>query len=110
MPQRPRSTDALLIPSVFAALKLWMEASATGGNTDDYPHGAEAGHVDELVVDRRARGRGLGSSLMAEFLRRMRTRGCAEVSVGVLRQNQRAQRLHRAMGFTEEMLLLEQRF
>jgi ribosomal protein S18 acetylase RimI-like enzyme len=73
-------------------------------------HGAEAGHVDELVVDRSARGRGLGTALLTEFLHRMRTRGCAEVSVGVLLRNKGAQRLYRAVGFTEEVLLLEQHF
>jgi ribosomal protein S18 acetylase RimI-like enzyme len=70
-------------------------------------HGADAGHVDELVVDRDCRGRGIGTMLLTEFLERMRRRGCAEVSVGVLLGNDRAQRLYRAMGFTEEVLLLE---
>ena len=73
-------------------------------------HGAEAGHIDELVVDTRARGRGLGTALLAEFLDRMQRRGCAEVSVGVLPGNEGAQRLYRAMGFTEEVLLLERHF
>jgi ribosomal protein S18 acetylase RimI-like enzyme len=73
-------------------------------------HGADAGHVDELVVDRQTRGRGLGTALLTEFLHRMRLRGCAEVSVGVLRQNRRAQRLYRSLGFTEEVLLLERHF
>jgi glucosamine-phosphate N-acetyltransferase len=73
-------------------------------------HGADAGHIDELVVDRRARGRGFGTALLAEFLDRMRGRGCAEVSVGVLVDNDGAQRLYRAMGFTEEVMLLERHF
>jgi glucosamine-phosphate N-acetyltransferase len=73
-------------------------------------HGADAGHVDELVVDRHARGRGLGTVLLTEFLHRMRARGCAEASIGVLVGNEGAQRLYRAMGFTEEVLLLEQHF
>lgn len=70
-------------------------------------HGADAGLVDELVVDRDARGRGVGTMLLREFLERMERRGCAEVSVGVLFGNEGAQRLYRAMGFTEEVLLLE---
>jgi ribosomal protein S18 acetylase RimI-like enzyme len=73
-------------------------------------HGADAGHVDELVVDRRLRGRGLGTALLAAFLDRMQARGCAEVTVGVLAGNHGAQRLYRAMGFTEEVVLLERHF
>lgn len=70
-------------------------------------HGADAGYVDELVVDRAQRGRGIGRALLEEFLRRMRRRGCAEVGIGVLFGNVRAQRLYRELGFTEEVLLLE---
>ena len=73
-------------------------------------HGADAGHIDELVVDRRARGRGLGTALLTAFLDQMQRRGCAEVSVGVLADNYGAQRLYRAMGFTEEVVLLERHF
>jgi ribosomal protein S18 acetylase RimI-like enzyme len=69
-------------------------------------HGAEAGHVDEFVVDRDARGPGLGTLLLTAFLRRMRARGCAEVSVGVLMGNEGGQRLYRAMRFTSDPVSL----
>jgi ribosomal protein S18 acetylase RimI-like enzyme len=73
-------------------------------------HGSDAAHVDELVVDRDHRGRGIGSLLLQEFLRRMQAQRCAEVSVGVLQDNLGAQSLYRKLGFIEEVLLLERHF
>jgi ribosomal-protein-alanine N-acetyltransferase len=73
-------------------------------------HGADAAHVDELVVDQAHRGRGVGSALLREFLDRMRARSCAEVSVGVMPGNRDAQRLYREIGFTEEVVMLEWHF
>lgn len=73
-------------------------------------HGADAGHVDELVVERSIRARGVGTALLQEFLERMRARGAAEVSIGVLPENEGAARLYRRLGFTEEVRLLEQHF
>lgn len=73
-------------------------------------HAADAGLVDELVVDRAWRGRGIGRALLDEFLARMAARGCAEVGIGVLFSNTGAQKLYRAAGFREEVLLLERHF
>jgi ribosomal protein S18 acetylase RimI-like enzyme len=73
----------------------------------DLYHAAPAALAEELVVHAPFRGRGVGSALLQAFLARMAEVGCAEVAIGVMPDNQVAQRLYRAHGLVEEAVLLE---
>lgn len=70
-------------------------------------HAAPSAAIEELVVRGPARGRGVGSALMAEFLRRAEDVGCAEVSVSAMPDNEAALRLYRAHGLVDEAVFLE---
>jgi ribosomal protein S18 acetylase RimI-like enzyme len=73
----------------------------------DLFHAAPSCTIDELVVEHAHRGRGVGSALLGEVLRRAATLGCIEVSVTVMPDNQDAQRLYRAHGLVDEAVYLE---
>jgi PhnO protein len=76
----------------------------------DLFHAGSVGHIEELVVHRKARGQGIGGALLAEGLSRLRAAGCAEVSLTVMPDNVSAIRLYRRYGLTEETLGLEAHF
>jgi ribosomal protein S18 acetylase RimI-like enzyme len=73
----------------------------------DLYHAASSGLIEELVVLRSERGRGVGSALLTEVLRRLAAAGCVEVSVTTMPDNKAAQRLYRAHGLVDEALFLE---
>jgi len=73
-------------------------------------HGAGACLIEELIVHREHRDRGVGSTLLRELLRRARDAGCAEVAVGVMPENRGAQRFYREHGLVDEVLTLELHF
>lgn len=73
----------------------------------DLFHAAPSCQIDELVVQQAERGKGVGSALLAEVLRRAAALGCVEVSVTVMPDNEDAQRLYRAHGLVDEALYLE---
>lgn len=73
----------------------------------DLYHAAPAALAEELVVHAPLRGRGVGGALLQAFLARAAEKGCVEVSIAVMPDNQEAQRLYRAHGLTEEAVLLE---
>ena len=70
-------------------------------------HARECCVIDELVVSRGARGKGVGSALISEVIRRGIEAGWAEVSVSTLADNQPAIDFYRRYGLTDEALLLE---
>jgi len=70
-------------------------------------HAGDTGLVEELVVHAPDRGRGVGHALMDAFLQTMVARGCVEVSVSTMPDNERAQAFYRAHGFVDEALFLE---
>jgi len=70
-------------------------------------HAGDTALVEELVVHRPDRGRGVGHALMDAFLQGMRARGCIEVSVSTMPDNERARAFYRAHGFEDEALFLE---
>jgi ribosomal protein S18 acetylase RimI-like enzyme len=70
-------------------------------------HAGASALIEELVVHAPERGRGVGSALMTELLRRVAALGCAEVSVATMPDNAGAQRLYRAHGLKDEALFLE---
>ncbi len=69
-----------------------------------------SGLIDELVVARRARGRGVGRRLIQAAVDRCRELGCSEVEVSTERGNRRARAFYRACGFSEEGVLFERHF
>lgn len=63
--------------------------------------------INELVVDRDARGTGTGAALVERCFGEARTRGYDEINVGVLERNVRAQEFYRRCGFDTRHVLLE---
>jgi ribosomal protein S18 acetylase RimI-like enzyme len=70
-------------------------------------HAANSALIEELVVRESARGRGVGSALMAELLRRLPSQGCAEVSVTTMPDNEGAIRFYRSHGLVDQAVFLE---
>jgi ribosomal protein S18 acetylase RimI-like enzyme len=56
--------------------------------------------LEDLYVDERARGAGLGRALVAATLDRARARGCRRVELDVNEANATAQRLYESFGFS----------
>ena len=56
--------------------------------------------LEDLFVDERARGAGLGRALVAATLERARARGCRRVELDVNEANATAQRLYESFGFS----------
>ena len=70
-------------------------------------HAADSCLIEELIVRRQARGRGVGRALIEELERLAGARRCAEISVSTLPTNEGAIRFYRRLGFTDEALYLE---
>lgn len=66
--------------------------------------------INELVVDRGARGMGIGRALVERVVAEARARGMDEVEVGTEQSNQRAKAFYRGCGFDEEYVLLGMEF
>jgi len=63
--------------------------------------------VEELVVARGKRCQGIGGALLQALLSQAQAEGWAEVSVGVMKDNLRAQAFYRRHGLVDDALLLE---
>jgi ribosomal protein S18 acetylase RimI-like enzyme len=73
----------------------------------DLFHAAPSCYLEELIVEQAARGHGVGSALVAELLSRLTPVACAEISVAVMPDNDRAIKFYQRQGLTEEALYLE---
>jgi ribosomal protein S18 acetylase RimI-like enzyme len=73
-------------------------------------HPAPSALIDELVVERGYRRRGVGQQLMAEAIERCRAAGCCEIEVSTERSNEAAQKFYRQHGFSHEAVLFELEF
>ncbi|MFB0536687.1 MAG: N-acetyltransferase family protein [Anaerolineae bacterium] len=73
-------------------------------------HPAPSALIDELVVERGHRRRGVGQQLMAEAIERCRAAGCCEIEVSTERSNEAAQKFYRQHGFSHEAILFELEF
>ena len=73
----------------------------------DVAHDAKIGLINNLVVDGRFRGHGLGASLLREALHHCRREGAVEVHVWTDFDNTRAIGLYERLGFVRRALLLE---
>jgi ribosomal protein S18 acetylase RimI-like enzyme len=56
-------------------------------------------HIDDVVVDASARGRGIGEALTAEAIRLARELGAEQVDLTSAPQREAANRLYRRLGF-----------
>ncbi len=70
-------------------------------------HARPSALIDELVVARSQRGRGVGRLLIEEAARRARALGCEELEVSTESSNTEARAFYAKCGFDEEAVLLE---
>jgi GNAT superfamily N-acetyltransferase len=70
-------------------------------------HPAPSALIDEIVVDERMRGRGVGRALIEAAVSEARRMGCCEIEVSTERFNEAARRFYAECGFDEESVLLE---
>jgi ribosomal protein S18 acetylase RimI-like enzyme len=66
--------------------------------------------INELVVDRSVRGRGIGEQLVDDIVQQARQRGMDEVEVGTEQDNLRAVQFYRKCGFNQSYVLLGMEF
>ncbi|MBP7095237.1 MAG: GNAT family N-acetyltransferase [Spirochaetia bacterium] len=66
--------------------------------------------VNELAVEERARGLGVGGALIEHALDLARDEGWDELEAGVMKDNEGAIRFYKAHGISEEYLLLGKEF
>jgi len=72
-------------------------------------HGAKSALIDELVVDKAYRGRGVGKELVKNAFAEAKLRGCVEIEVSTEKTNRKAIEFYRNCGFAEEHVLLEKK-
>lgn len=70
-------------------------------------HPGLSGLIDELVVSRSHRGRGIGKNLLLAAIEKCRMLGCCEVEVSTEKSNTHAREFYRRCGFKEDAVLLE---
>jgi len=70
-------------------------------------HAAHCATVDEAIVTREHRGRGIGTALLHRTMAHLEGLGVAEIGISTGLENEGAQRLYRRLGFTDASLLLE---
>lgn len=73
-------------------------------------HAANGCLIEELIVDKQARSRGIGGLLVDAVKKQARAAGCAEISVSTMPGNSGAIRFYRSHGFGDEAVYLEQHF
>lgn len=73
----------------------------------DTAHGNNVGLVNNLVIDERFRGRGLGEGLLGEAIEHCRRGDVAELHVWTGADNIAAIGLYRKAGFAERAVLME---
>ena len=70
-------------------------------------HAAHCATVDEAIVTRAHRGRGIGTALLRRTRAQLEDLGVAEIGISTGLENEDAQRLYRRLGFTDASLQLE---
>jgi GNAT superfamily N-acetyltransferase len=73
-------------------------------------HARPSGLIEELVVARGHRGRGIGKRLVAAAADKCRELGCEELEVSTEKANVRAREFYRKCGFQEDAVLMEMHF
>lgn len=70
-------------------------------------HRGLSGLIDELIVAKSYRGKGVGKQLLSSVIEKSRQLGCCEVEVSTEETNIKAREFYRQCGFTERGLLFE---
>lgn len=73
-------------------------------------HNAPSGLIDELVVAKTNRGRGIGRQLIAAAIKKCRELDCCEIEVSTEKTNEKARAFYKKCGFDEDAVLLEYDF
>jgi ribosomal protein S18 acetylase RimI-like enzyme len=76
----------------------------------DLYHAGNSVLIEELVVEERHRGEGIGGALLNAVLEKVPDLECRELCLAVMPDNADAIRLYRRYGLTEEALFLERHF
>jgi ribosomal protein S18 acetylase RimI-like enzyme len=70
-------------------------------------HRGLSGLIDELIIDKSYRGKGIGKQLLSGAIKKSRQLGCCEVEVSTEKTNTKAREFYRQCGFTERGVLFE---
>jgi len=70
-------------------------------------HHGLSGLIDEFIVAKSYRGKGVGRQLMSSTIEKSRQLGCCEVEVSTEKTNTKAREFYRQCGFTERGVLFE---
>jgi GNAT superfamily N-acetyltransferase len=73
-------------------------------------HAGPSALIQELVVDKAMRRKGVGRALILAAMQWAREVGCSEIGVSTEQDNLAAQAFYQRMGFTDISLLLEHHF
>ena len=68
-------------------------------------HEGSVGNVDELVVDEKCRGKGVGAKLLASLIDLARERGCRRVELDSAHHRKEAHRFYERQGFENRACL-----
>jgi ribosomal protein S18 acetylase RimI-like enzyme len=67
------------------------------------------GHIDELIVDKKHRGSGLGTQLLHEIIAHARRRGCTRVELDSAFHRKKAHKFYERNGFEDRAYLFSKR-
>ena len=70
-------------------------------------HRGLSGLIDELIVAKSYRGKGVGKQLLSSAIKKSRQLGCCEVEVSTEKTNIKAREFYRQYGFTERGMFFE---
>jgi GNAT superfamily N-acetyltransferase len=73
-------------------------------------HNAPSALIDELVVAKANRGRGIGRQLIEAAIKKCRELDCCEIEVSTEKTNEKARAFYKKCGFDEDAVLLEYDF
>ena len=70
-------------------------------------HRGLSGLIDEIIIAKNYRGKGLGKQLLSSAIEKSRQLGCCEVEVSTEKTNIKAREFYRQCGFKERGVLFE---
>ena len=70
-------------------------------------HRGLSGLIDELIIAKSHRGKGIGKQLLSSAIEKSRQLGCCEVEVSTEKTNIKAREFYRQCGFTERGVFFE---
>ena len=70
-------------------------------------HRGLSGLIDELIVAKSYRGKGIGKQLLSNAIKKSRQLGCCEVEVSTEKTNTKAREFYRQYGFIERGVFFE---